>query len=313
LIRHLDDLPADLRGGAVSVGNFDGVHLGHARIIHRLIQSARAHGGPAVAFTFDPHPAVVLRPDRVPPPLTTTERKADLLGRLGVDAVVAYPTNREFLEFSARDFFDRILVNALGARAVVEGPNFFFGRDRRGNVDVLKQFCVEASIDFEVVEPYDLDGRIISSSRTRRCLAEGRVEEVAAMLTEPYRVHGMVVHGAGRGASLGFPTANVDMVPTLLPREGIYAGRGYVEGQPVPAAISLGPNPTFNEGKLKLEVFLLDFEGDLYGQLVEVDFLARLRDVMRYHSVDELLAQMHRDVEATRQIVKHAISQGVSS
>ena len=313
LIRHLDDLPANLRGGAVSVGNFDGVHLGHARIIHRLIQSARAHGGPAVAFTFDPHPAVVLRPDRVPPTLTTTERKADLLGRLGVDAVVAYPTNREFLEFSARDFFDRILVNALGARAVVEGPNFFFGRDRRGNVDVLKQFCVEASIDFEVVEPYDLDGRIISSSRTRRCLAEGRVEEVAAMLTEPYRVHGMVVHGAGRGASLGFPTANVDMVPTLLPREGIYAGRGYVEGQPVPAAISLGPNPTFNEGKLKLEVFLLDFEGDLYGQLVEVDFLARLRDVMRYHSVDELLAQMHRDVEATRQIVKLAISQGVSS
>lgn len=306
LIRHLDDFTADLRGGAVSVGNFDGVHLGHARIIDRLIQAARAHDGPAIAFTFDPHPASILRPDRVPPPLTNTERKADLLGYLGVDAVVAYPTDAHFLDLSARDFFDRILVDTLDARAIVEGPNFFFGHDRRGNVEVLGQFCAEASLDFEVVEPYDMDGQIISSSRTRQCLVEGRVEEVAAMLTEPYRVHGMVVHGANRGASLGFPTANVDMVPTLLPKEGIYAGRGYIEGQPVPAAISLGPNPTFDEGKLKLEVYLLDFEGDLYGQLVEVDFLARLRDIERYDSVDELLAQMHRDVENTRRIVMAA-------
>ncbi len=310
LIRHLDDFPANLRGGAVSVGNFDGVHLGHARIIRRLIQSAHTHGGPAIAFTFDPHPAVLLRPDRVPPPLTTTDRKVELLGRLGVDVVVAYPTDRQFLELSAREFFDRILVDALGAQAVVEGPNFFFGHDRRGNVDVLKQFCEELSIDFQVVEPCDLDGRIISSSRTRQCLAEGRVEEAAAMLTEPYRVHGLVVHGAGRGASLGFPTANVDMVPTLLPCQGIYAGRGYVEGQPVPAAISLGPNPTFGEGKLKFEVFLLDFDGDLYGQLVEVDFLAKLRDVERYNSIDELLKQMHQDVEATRRVVEPTISQG---
>ena len=306
LIRHLDDFATDLRGGAVSVGNFDGVHLGHARIIDRLVQLAHANGGPAIAFTFDPHPAAILRPDKVPPPLTKTERKAELLGRLGVDAVVAYPTEPEFLELTARDFFDRILVDALDARAIVEGPNFFFGHDRRGNVEVLRQFCAEASLDFEVVEPYDLDGQIISSSRTRKCLAEGRVEEVAAMLTEPYRVHGMVVHGAGRGASLGFPTANVDMVPTLLPGEGIYAGRGYIEGQAVPAAISLGPNPTFDEGKLKLEVFLLDFEGDLYGQLVEVDFLARLRGIERYDSVDKLLQQMNRDVEATRNIVREA-------
>ena len=288
------------------MGNFDGVHLGHARIIERLIRSARTNGGPAVAFTFDPHPAAILRPDKVPPPLTQTERKAHLLGQLGVDAVVAYPTDAKFLELSARDFFDRIIVDTLGTRAMVEGPNFFFGHDRKGNVQVLGQFCAEASMEFEVVDPYDLDGQIISSSRTRQYLADGRVEEVAAMLTEPYRVHGMVVHGANRGASLGFPTANVDMVPTLLPKEGIYAGRGYIEGQPVPAAISLGPNPTFDEGNRKLEVFLLDFDGDLYGQLVEVDFLARLRDVERYDSVDDLLAQMHRDVENTRQIVRKA-------
>lgn len=198
LIRHLDDFTADLRGGAVSVGNFDGVHLGHARIIDRLIQAARVHSGPAIAFTFDPHPAAILRPDRVPPPLTNTERKAELLGRLGVDAVVAYPTDTSFLELTAREFFDRILVDTLDARAIVEGPNFFFGHDRRGNVEVLGQFCAEASLDFEVVEPYDVDGRIISSSRTRQCLAEGHVEEVAGMLTEPYRVHGMVVHGANQ-------------------------------------------------------------------------------------------------------------------
>ncbi len=313
LIRQLDDFPADLCGGAVTVGNFDGVHRGHARIICRLIESARAQGGPAVAFTFDPHPAVLLRPDRVPPPLTTTERKAELLNRLGVDAVLAYPTDRRFLELSAREFFDRILVDRLNVRSVVEGPNFFFGHDRQGNVEVLRQFCKPLSINFQVVEPCDLDGQIISSSRTRKCLTEGRVEEVAAMLTEPYRVHGLVVHGAGRGARLGFPTANIDMVPTLLPCQGIYAGRAYVEGQPVPAAISLGPNPTFGEGRLKFEVFLLDFDGDLYGQLIEVEFLAKLRDVMRYNSVDELLAQMRRDVKATRQIAERAVSQGECS
>ena len=306
VIRDLTDLPDNLRGGAVTVGNFDGVHRGHARIVDRLIQIARDQGGPTIAFTFDPHPATLLRPDRVPPPLTTTDRKADLLGHLGIEAVVAFPTDSAFLQLTARQFFDQILVDALGATAVVEGPNFFFGHDREGTVSLLEAFCRDAGIHFEVVAPFEAEEQTVSSSRVRRCIAEGRVEEAAEMLTQPYRVAGLVIHGAGRGATLGFPTANVDMVPTLLPNEGIYAGRAYVEGQPLPAAISLGPNPTFDEGGLKLEVFLLDFEGDLYGQLIEVEFLARLRDVARYDSVDALLDQMKQDVAKTRQIIARA-------
>lgn len=302
LIRQLEEYSAFFRGGAVTVGNFDGVHRGHVRIVRRLVELARRHGGPAVAFTFEPHPAAVLQPDRAPIPLTTLDRKAELLGRLGVDVVVAYPTDAAFLQLSAREFFDRILVDALGARAVVEGPNFLFGRQRRGNVELLKDFCRHAEIEFDVVEPFLFHGEIVSSSRIRNDLLQGRVAAAASMLTEPYRVRGTVVHGAGRGASLGYPTANVAGPSTLLPGEGIYAGRAYIEGRAVAAAISLGPNPTFNEGGLKLEVFLLDFEGDLYDRAIEVDFRARLRDVVRYHSVESLIAQMSRDVEQTRRI-----------
>ncbi len=302
LIRQLEDFSADLRAGAVAVGNFDGVHRGHARIIRRLVELARRHGGPAIAFTFDPPPAAVLRPDRAPPVLTTTERKAELLARLGVDAVVAFPTNAEFLQLSAREFFERILVGSLGAKAVVEGPNFFFGRQRLGNVELLADFCRQAGIELDVVEPLVLHGEIVSSSRIRNHLSQGRVAEAAVMLTEPYRVRGSVTHGAGRGASLGFPTANLAGAITLIPCEGIYAGRAYVDGRPLAAAISIGPNPTFNESARKLEVFLLDFDGDLYDRTIEVDFRARLRDVIRFHSVDQLLEQMNRDVRETRQI-----------
>lgn len=302
LFRDPNRLPDDVRHGAVTIGNFDGVHLGHARIMERLRLNSRRAGGPAVVFTFDPHPAQILRPAEAPPPLCSTERKVELLGELGADAVIAYPTDAAFLKLDAREFFDRIVRGRLDARALVEGPNFSFGRNREGNIDALRRFCREAHVDLEVVAPVEIDGLVFSSSCVRALLAEGEVDRARRMLTKPYRIRGEVIHGAGRGTGLGYPTANLTGVDTLIPADGIYAGRAFVEDRAWPAAISLGPNPTFDEGGRKVEVHLVDYAGQLYGREIELDFLARLRDIVRFASADQLAAQMDRDVAATRQI-----------
>ena len=302
LFRHLDDLPERFRGGAVSIGNFDGVHKGHARIAERLLALARQQGGPAVVLTFDPHPARILRPEQAPTPLAWTERNAEMLESLGVDAVVAYPTDRALLEMEAREFFDRIVCDKLRARGMVEGQNFFFGHHRRGTIEVLEQFCGAAGTALDVVEPLVIDGQTVSSSRVRGLISGGRVDEALRLLTRPYRIRGQVVHGQGRGNRLGFPTANVEGIDTLLPGEGIYAGRAWLGELAYPTAMSLGPNPTFDEAALKVEAFLLDFHGDLYGQPIEIDFLARLRNIKRFESAEQLVAQMSQDVERTRAI-----------
>ena len=302
LIRDLAALPDELRAGAVAIGNFDGVHLGHARIVERLIAKAREVGGPAVVFTFDPHPVRLLRPAAAPPPLTWTDRKAELLIELGVDSMIAYPTDEALLSLSPEQFFTAIVREKLGARAIVEGANFYFGRDRAGTIDVLRRLAAEAGVAVEVVEPLVLSGEIVSSSRVRKLLAEGRVEEASRLLTRPYRIRGMVTHGAGRGAKIGFPTANVAAVDTLLPGPGVYAGAAWTVGQRYRAAINVGPNPTFGEQALKLEVHLIDFSAELYHQPLEVDFLRRLRDIQPFASVDALRAQLERDVAAAEQM-----------
>lgn len=287
----------------MAVGNFDGVHLGHVRIVEKLVARARQLGGAAVVFTFDPHPAVILRPERVPPPLTSTARKAELLGQLGVDAVVAYPTDQALLRLTPQEFFAEILLGKLKARGLVEGYNFSFGRNRGGDVRGLAELCRDAGISLDVVDPVLIDGQAVSSSRIRELLREGQVGRARGLLTHPYRIRGLVIHGAGRGRQLGYPTANLNGVDTLLPSMGIYAGSSLVDGRLWPAAISLGPNPTFDEGSLKIEVHLVDYHGSLYDRHLEVDFLDRLRDIQRFGSVEELIRQMDRDIEATRQIV----------
>jgi riboflavin kinase/FMN adenylyltransferase len=302
LIRSLNDWPSALRGGAVSVGNFDGVHQGHARIVERLIAAARRVQGPAVVFTFDPHPVRLLRPDQCPPPLTWTDRKAELLAELGVDAMIAYPTDEALLGFSAKRFFDDLLHARLSARALVEGPNFCFGRGREGTIDTLRQFTKEAGMTLEVVEALLIDGEPVSSSRIRRLIGAGEVNTARSMLTRPYRIRGMVTHGVGRGAKIGFPTANLEAIDTLLPAQGVYAGVAYRNGARYAAAMNLGNNPTFGEGAIKVEVHLIDYHGSLYGQPLEVEFLDRLRDVRPFESVDALKSQLDRDISATRQI-----------
>ncbi len=302
LIRNLNDLPLDIRGGAVSIGNFDGVHQGHARLVQTLREQATLAGGPSIVFTFDPHPVRLLRPDRAPPPLTWTDRKAALLAELGVDALVVYPTDERLLALTPAEFFREIVVERLAARAIVEGPNFCFGKDRAGNIEVLRQLCHEAKVVLQVVQPLRTGDDYVSSSRIRDLLRAGDVVQATEMLTRPYRIRGMVTHGAARGTRLGFPTANIDAIDTLLPAVGVYAGRALTATGVWPAAINIGPNPTFGESHLKVEAHLIGFTGSLYGEPLEVDFLARVRETRPFASVDELRQQLAQDLQAASEI-----------
>jgi riboflavin kinase/FMN adenylyltransferase len=296
LVRNLNELPTTLRGGAVSIGNFDGVHQGHARIVETLHAQAAAVGGPSIVFTFDPHPVRLLRPNEVPPPLTWSDRKADLIRELDVDGMVVYPTDEKLLALTPQEFFRQIVVEQLGARAMVEGPNFFFGKDRAGDIEVLRSLCAASDITLEVVQPLTVGTEYVSSSRIRRLIEAGDVGQAAEMLTRPYRIRGMVTHGAGRGAKLGFPTANIDAIDTILPAIGVYAGWAFFGNERWPAAVNIGPNPTFGEDRLKVEAHLIGYSGSLYGQPLEVDFLARVRETRRFASVEELQQQLASDV-----------------
>ncbi len=308
LIRNLNELPAELRGGAVSIGNFDGVHRGHARIVEMLRAQAATVGGPSLVFTFDPHPVRLLRPDEVPPPLTWADRKAELIEELGVDGMIVYPTDEQLLALTAEEFFREIVVDRLGAQAMVEGPNFFFGKGRAGNIEVLRSLCETNDVTLEVVPPLTIGGDYVSSSRIRRLIEAGDVGQAAEMLTRPYRIRGMVTHGAGRGAKIGFPTANIDAIDTILPGNGVYAGSAFFANEQWPAAVNIGPNPTFGEHRWKVEAHLIGYSGSLYGQPLEVDFLARVRETRPFASVDELTRQLQRDVEFAAEVAASGTS-----
>jgi riboflavin kinase/FMN adenylyltransferase len=306
VIRSLAACRAPAEGAAVTIGAFDGVHLGHQALLRLVRERGRARGLSTALVTFDRHPALVVRPESAPKLLTTLEQKLELLGATGlVDEAVVLTFDEERRNESAEEFVKEVLVDCLGARLVVVGADFHFGRDRRGNVELLRRMGDD--LGFEVVG-LDLvsDGpAVYSSTLVRQRLAEGAVEQAAELLGRPHEVRGRVVEGDGRGRELlGFATANVAVAPeTCLPAPGIYAGtfRG-ADGVERPAAISLGHRPTFYEGgaPLLLEAHVLDFDGDLYGQEAAVRFLARIRSEERFDSVPELVAAMHRDVDAVR-------------
>ncbi|MGD9634074.1 MAG: bifunctional riboflavin kinase/FAD synthetase [Pirellulales bacterium] len=302
IIRQLKDVPALARGGAVAIGNFDGVHRGHVAIARRLLERAKAVRGPAIVFTFDPHPVRLLRPEQCPPPLTWTERKAQLLHAVGVDWIVAYPTDEALLNLSAHDFFEQIVRGTLAAKAMVEGPNFYFGHNREGTIERLHELTAAAGISLDIVPPVEIEGGLVSSSRVRQLIAAGEMAIANKMLSQPYRIRGIVTHGAGRGAKIGFPTANLAGIDTLLPAAGVYAGRAWVTGERWPAAINLGTSPTFGDQSMRVEIHLIGQSESLYGQPMEVDFVARLRDIRPFPSVDALVEQLRSDVAQAKQI-----------
>jgi riboflavin kinase/FMN adenylyltransferase len=294
--------PDGCRGGVVSIGNFDGVHRGHAALLAELRRQAHADNIPAIALTFEPHPLELLRPGQAPPLLTTPEDRSQLLHELGADCVLVLRVTPEMLALRAAEFFSQVIQGQLNTRALVEGMNFGFGRGREGDVETLAKLCEPAGIRLTVVPPIVLDGVEVSSSRVRSLLTDGAVREAATLLGRPYRLHGTVGTGQRRGEKLGFQTANLERLRTLAPGDGVYAVAVPYQGRVWPGAANVGPNPTFGENARKVEVHLIGFQGDLYGQALAVDFLDRLRDTRPFGSVAELVEQLRRDVAQAGQI-----------
>ena len=302
VLRDLETFPAELRGCALSIGKFDGVHRGHVSILERLKTSSRVRRVPSVVFTFDPSPGELIRPHLAAPLLCTTARKVELISLFEPDAIFLFPTTREFLRKTAEEFFREIILDRFDARVLVEGGNFTFGANREGNIDLLHSLCLAHEVGLQVLPSVISLGREVSSSRVRSLVREGQIEAARGMLLQPYRFTGYVVHGEHRGRQLGFPTANLAGVQTIMPKEGLYAAMVHWEDQSRLAAVNIGGNPTFGVETFKIEIHLLDFSGDLYGKTLDVDFIARIRNVVKFESREQLLRQIDKDIENVRQV-----------
>lgn len=306
-MQRLDGIPEGPADGpsVVTVGFFDGVHAGHREVIGRTVDHARAVGLPAVAVTFDRHPREILTPGSEPRLLTTVEAKASLIEAIGVDRLHVLPFTADLAGWEPDAFVDRILVGGLGARRVVVGDNFTYGHRARGTAATLVDAGRARGFETERVPLLHLDGRGVSSSSIREALAAGDLGWPERALGRRYAVDGVVVGGAGRGHGLGYPTANLETSPRLLlPADGVYAGMAHVDGEGHVAAISVGTNPTFGSEPLRVEAFLLDFDGDLRGRPIRVEFWHRLRGQVAFDTPEALIAAMDEDVRKVRGLVR---------
>jgi riboflavin kinase/FMN adenylyltransferase len=306
----LEDVPGDWGRSVVTIGSFDGVHRGHQLIIGRAVDRARELDLTPVVVTFDPHPSEVVRPGSHPALLAGHERRAELMAGLGVGALLILPFTPEFSRLTPQEFVGTVLADALRARLVVEGPNFRFGHKAAGDVALLAELGRAHDFDVEVVDLYVRGtaggGEPFSSSLVRRLIAAGDVEGAAEILGRPHRVEGTVVRGAQRGRALGYPTANVETLPhSAIPADGVYAGWLVSAGERMPAAISVGTNPTFDGTERTVEAYAIDRVGlELYGLHAAVEFHAYLRGQERFDSVDALLERMAVDVKRARELVE---------
>ena len=297
----IEQIPADLSGSVVTIGNFDGVHLGHRAVLDATIAQARALTVPAVALTFDPHPAQVHRPETAPRLLTGLTDRLELLAEVGVDATLIVPYSLDFARATPEEFVREYLVDALRVKAVVIGHDARFGRDNAGDQFTMVTLGQEHGFDVEVLRDVGNDRRW-SSSWARELIESGDVAGAVAVLGRPHRVRGVVVHGNARGREMGFPTANLaDSATGAIPADGVYAGwlrRHGGTGERLPSAISIGTNPTFDGTVRRVEAHVIGVDDlDLYGEEVVVEFVTRLRPTLRYEGMEPLIAQMRVDVE----------------
>jgi riboflavin kinase/FMN adenylyltransferase len=300
-----------LRAPAVAIGNFDGVHLGHQTLVATAKRLAQASGNEAVVLTFDPHPARFFAPNLAPPMLVSLDRRLELLAQAGADAVVVEPFTSDFAALSADSFLADVLRANLGTHHVVVGWDFSFGARRQGNAALLESAGARLGMGVTIVPPVMVDGLVCSSTKIREFVLEGRVEGAALLLGRPYETTGRVVHGLHRGRSLGFPTANLESETDLVPKPGVYAAWAVsADGSlshRMRAAVSIGTNPTFPaEGRspaVTVEAHLLDFDGDIYGARLRLEFASRVREQRSFPSVEHLVAEIRRDILRTREIL----------
>ncbi len=292
---------------AVAIGTFDGVHIGHRRIIGEAVETARARGLRSMVITFHPHPLAVIAPDKCPPILTPLNVKADLIQDLGVDELLIFPFEEEFSRMSPREFCDLLFGSGVGAVHVVVGENFRFGHKAAGDVDFLAEYGGERGIEVTAVPLVKAGGKPISSTRIRKLLMQGELQEVREILGRPPSTHGKVVHGDKRGRTLGVRTANIDAyVGCIFPGRGVYLADLYVGKTPYACLVNVGHNPTFcstdeeSGERMRIEAHILDFDRNIYGMDVRIDFLEYLRDEQKFESPEQLVEQIEKDIAAAR-------------
>jgi riboflavin kinase/FMN adenylyltransferase len=300
----LDEISDDFRGAVATIGNFDGVHLGHQYIFQKVIHHARQEKSRAVVITFEPHPKMVLHPERKPFYLITSlEEKIARIAETGMDGLLLIPFSLEFSHTTAREFVRSILWDRLRISKIYIGHDYTFGRGREGNETSLAVAGEQLGFAVEVVSAFKVGEAVISSTLTRNLILEGRVKEAALYLGRPYNLSGEVISGHRRGRDLGFPTANLRPDKALIPARGIYAVRLLLEGKARQGVLNIGFNPTFSDNTLSVEVHIFDFDEDIYGKRLEVLFIDRIRDEMKFESPARLVEQIRRDVETAGKIL----------
>jgi riboflavin kinase/FMN adenylyltransferase len=313
--RSIDEVPADVR--VVAIGTFDGVHVGHQHIIGDAVDAARKQGIRSMVITFHPHPLCVIAPDKCPPILTPLNVKTDLIGQLDVDELLIIPFTEEFSHLPREQFCAMLFSSNLGAREVIVGSNFRFGFKAGGDTDYLREYGKQQGMEVRAEPLITAGGKPISSTRIRNLLVEGSLEEVREILSRPPSTHGKVVHGDKRGRTMGVRTANVEaMVECIFPGRGVYLADLYIGNDAYACLVNIGHNPTFCstdedvKEKMRIEAHILDFDRNLYGFNVRIDFLKRLRDEMKFDDPQDLIAQIKQDIAAARAYDGFAVRRG---
>jgi len=306
IIEHIENIKEPFKNAVITIGNFDGVHIGHQSLFHEVVEKAHTLGGTSIAMTFEPHPIRVLKQNDHPPLITLYEQKAELISNTGMDVLICVPFTREFAAMTAKAFVEDLLVKRIGMKAIVVGKDYTFGKNREGNLDLLKTYAND--LDCEVIvmdwiQPSKWPDRI-SSTRIRELVMDGEVSEAQKMLGRDYQIRGTVATGRDRGGRLlGFPTANINLQDELCPKTGVYAVTVECLGKKYIGVANIGYSPTFEDQVFTAEVHILDFNENIYGQKIRVNFIQRLRDERKFSDISELSEQIKKDVDHTREIL----------
>ncbi len=301
IIRDLSELKKPLKNPVLTIGNFDGVHKGHLALFNKVKEVAKEIKGTSVVMTFYPHPIKVLGNKDGPPLITPIEQKLSLIKKAGIDIILCLPFTKEFAKISAKEFVEKILVEKIGVRCVVVGYDFAFGKGREGDISFLKEMGKRFGFDVIVIEPVSINGTVVSSTKIRELVQEGRIDETKILLGRNYQIEGIVVKGKDRGAKiLGYPTANLNLIDELTPKKGVYAVRVYVEDKVYDGVANIGYNPTFGDKSFSVETHIIGFKGNLLGKKIRVEFVKRLRDEKRFKDPKELSLQISKDIEEAK-------------
>ncbi len=310
VINGIDNINRSFRNPAVTIGNFDGVHIGHLSLFQRVRALAERTAGESIVVTFNPHPLKVLRPSNGPPLITPHDQKVQLIEEAGIDVFIIIQFTRDFAQLSAHDFVKNIIHEKIGARTVVVGPDYRFGHQRGGDIPFLTRMGEELDFEVHVVTDLIVNGREVSSSTIRRFVIDGDLKSARQMLGRDYQIAGQVIPGRDRGGRLlGFPTANLQLHDELTPKPGVYATEVFVDGQRYEGATNIGYSPTFENGAFSVETHILDFKGDIYGKVIQVRFIERLRDERTFSGPQELSTQIHKDVDQARKVLAKRLAE----